>query len=223
MIRILIVDDQHLVRAGVRMLCESAPDLQVVGEAANGAEAVRLAEEVVPDVVVMDLRMPGMDGTTATVQILAARPAIRVVILTTFDDDDHLYPALAAGAVGFLAKDVDPADLLQAIRKAADGEGPFTPGVLRRLVAQAVRARNSENDHPLCDLDLTSRERDVLELVAAGLSNVEIAARLHFGMTTVKTHLANLMAKTGSPNRVRLAVLASRSRLGKDGSHLDKA
>ncbi len=208
MIRVLLVDDQQLIRAGLRMLCESASDVQVVGEASNGVEGVRLADQLRPDVVLMDLRMPGLDGTAATARILAARPATRVVVLTTFDDDAHLYPALAAGACGFLAKDVAPADLLDAVRRAADGDSPFSPAVLRRLVHQAVRSRAGTAAEAGPGPELTPREREVLKLVGEGLANAEIAERLHLGVTTVKTHVANLMTKTGCPNRVRLAVLA---------------
>ncbi|MEU8077768.1 response regulator transcription factor [Catellatospora citrea] len=208
MIRVLLVDDQRLVRAGLRMLCESVPDMQVVGEAADGAAAVRLAEQLHPDVVLMDLRMPGVDGTTATSRILAQRPSARVLVLTTFDDDDHLYPALAAGACGFLVKDASPDELLDGVRRAAAGDSPFSPAVLRRLVEQAVRHQRA----PVAVPDLpgvTEREREVLALVGQGLSNPEIAARLHLGVTTVKTHVANLMTKTGSANRVQLAVHAA--------------
>ena len=208
MIRVLLVDDQQLIRAGLRMLCESVPDMEVVGEAADGATAVRLAEQVHPDVVLMDLRMPGVDGTTATSRILARRPSARVVVLTTFDDDDHLYPALAAGACGFLVKDASPAELLDGVRRAAAGDSPFSQAVLRRLVEQAVRtqgARAPARTPP----GVTDRERDVLALVAIGLSNPEIATRLHLGVTTVKTHVANLMTKTGSANRVQLAIYAA--------------
>ncbi|MGW7753998.1 response regulator transcription factor [Streptomyces violaceusniger] len=209
MIRILVVDDQQLVRMGLRMLFEQAQDIEIQGEADNGAEAVRLAERLTPDVVLMDLRMPGMDGITATRRILAARPATRVVALTTFDDDDHLYPMLAAGACGFLVKDTPPAELLDAVRRAANGEAPFSRNILDRLVAQALHAR-SPSDTPM-DLPvpaITPREREVLGLLGVGLSNKEIADRLHLGVTTVKTHVANLMAKTGRDNRIRLAVLA---------------
>ncbi|WP_327001825.1 response regulator transcription factor [Dactylosporangium sp. NBC_01737] len=209
MIRVLLVDDQQLVRAGLRMLCESDVDIEVVAEADNGRDAVRLAGELHPDVVMMDLRMPGMDGTTATARIRAAHPACRVVVVTTFDDDDHLYPALAAGACGFLVKDAAPAELLAGIHRAADGDSPFSPGVLRRLVDRAVRAREAEPKTALPSI--TPRERDVLRLVAAGLTNQEIADQLHLGITTVKTHVTSLMTKTGSPNRVRLAMLAIRA------------
>jgi DNA-binding NarL/FixJ family response regulator len=203
-IRVLLVDDQQLVRAGLRMLCDAQPDIEVVGEAGNGAEAVRLVERLVPDVVVMDLRMPGVDGITATGRITAARPGVRVVALTTFGDDDHLYPALTAGACGFLLKDAPPAELLDGIRRAASGDSPFSPEVLQRIVRRAVQARTAA---PPLPPGLTDRERDVLELVAEGLSNTEIAERLHIGVTTVKTHITSLMAKTGAPNRVRLALL----------------
>jgi DNA-binding NarL/FixJ family response regulator len=205
-IRVLLVDDQRLVRAGLRMLCESAPDLEVVGEAENGQQAIRLAEQVAPDVVLMDLRMPLVDGTTATTRIRAARPSVRVVVLTTFDDDDHLFPALAAGACGFLVKDAAPSELLAAVRTAAAGESPFSPSVLRRLVDRAVRSR--EPAPSTLPASVTAREREVLALVGAGLSNKEIGDRLHLGVTTVKTHVTSLLAKTGASNRIRLALLA---------------
>ncbi|MEU4678580.1 response regulator transcription factor [Micromonospora sp. NPDC023737] len=217
MIRVLLVDDQRLVRAGLRMLCDSAPDLTVVGEAENGQQAIRLAEQVTPDVVLMDLRMPLVDGTAATARILANRPAVRVVVLTTFDDDDHLFPALAAGACGFLVKDASPDELLAAIRQAAAGDTPFSPAVLRRLVDQAVRARIGAAPGASLPATLTARERDVLACVGAGLSNREIADRLHLGVTTVKTHVTSLLAKTGAGNRIRLALLAAQSGLTVEG------
>ncbi|MEU8209413.1 response regulator transcription factor [Micromonospora sp. NPDC049044] len=205
MIRVLLVDDQHLIRAGLRMLCDAQPDIDVVGEADNGREAIPLAGRLRPDVVVMDLRMPGVDGITATTRILAEHPRTRILVLTTFGDDDHLYPALTAGACGFLLKDAPPTELLDGIRRAASGDSPFSPEVLQRLVQRAVLAR-PETPRPVSGL--TARERDVLELVAEGLSNTEIADRLHIGVTTVKTHITSLMTKTGSPNRVRLALFA---------------
>ncbi|MET0415456.1 MAG: response regulator transcription factor [Actinoplanes sp.] len=208
MIRVLLVDDQQLIRAGLRMLCAAEPDLEVVGEAGDGREAVTLAERLSPDVVVMDLRMPGVDGITATGRILAARPAARVLVLTTFGDDDHLYPALTAGACGFLLKDAPPAELLDGIRRAAAGESPFSSDVLQRLVRRAVHATAGQARPPA---GLTAREQDVLDLVGQGLSNTEIAERLHIGVTTVKTHITALMTKTNSPNRVRLALLAHRT------------
>lgn len=210
MIRVLLVDDQQLVRAGLRMLCDSADDLEVVGEAEDGHEAVLLAESRAPDVVLMDLRMPRVDGIVATRRITERVPSARVVVLTTFDDDDHLYPALAAGASGFLAKDMSPERLLDAIRRAHAGETPFTPRVLRRLVDRAVRGTTvgAAPAKPALDIELTAREHDVLELVGAGQSNAEISERLHMGVTTVKTHIANLMSKTSCANRVQLAVFA---------------
>ncbi|MBB0229387.1 response regulator [Streptomyces calidiresistens] len=211
MIRVVVVDDQELVRAGLRMLCEATPDIEVVGEAGEGAGAVRVVSALLPDVVLMDLRMPGTDGVTATRRILRERPASRVVVLTTFDDDDHLYPALEAGACGFLAKDSRPRELVDAIRRAAAGGGAFGEPVLRRLVGRAVRAGTSpagtEGD-PVPEL--TPREREVLALLGEGLSNAEIGRRLHLGVTTVKTHVASLLEKTGSANRVHLAVFAVR-------------
>jgi DNA-binding NarL/FixJ family response regulator len=203
-IRTLLVDDQRLVRAGLRMLCETTDDIEVVGEAADGAEATRLVDQLEPDVVLMDLHMPGVDGTTATERIAAAHPAIAVLVLTTFDDDEHLYPALAAGAQGFLGKDAPPETLLDAIRRSAAGESPFSAAVLTRIVRTAVTAHH---DRPPLD-GLSHRERDVLALVSEGLSNAEIAERLHVAVSTVKTHVTSLMNKTGATNRVRLAVLA---------------
>lgn len=205
MIRVLLVDDQHLIRAGLRMLCDAQPDIEVVGEAGDGRQAISLAARLVPDVVVMDLRMPGVDGITATSRILTERPATRILVLTTFGDDDHLYPALTAGACGFLLKDAPPADLLDGIRRAAGGESPFSQEVLRRLVRRAVDAR-AETRRTV--QGLTAREQEVLDLVAEGLTNAEIAERLHIGITTVKTHITSLMTKTDSPNRVRLALFA---------------
>jgi DNA-binding NarL/FixJ family response regulator len=208
MIRVLLVDDQELIRAGLRMLCDAEPGMEVVGEAGDGRTAVELAARLAPDVIVMDLRMPGVDGITATSRIVGGRPASRVLVLTTFGDDDHLYPALQAGACGFLLKDAPPAELLNGIRQAASGESPFSRDVLRRLVRRAVDARP---EPPRRVENLTVREQEVLDLVGEGLSNTEIAERMHIGVTTVKTHITALMTKTGSPNRVRLALLAHRS------------
>lgn len=203
-VRVLIADDQQLVRAGVRMLCETAADLEVVGEATGGADAVRLAARTNPDVILMDLRMPGTDGIQAAERILAARPVARIVALTTFDDDENLYRALQAGMCGFLVKDSHPTQLLDAIHRAAEGDPVFSPDVLRRVIGTALihRAPVTAPRGP----ELTPREREVLALLADGLPNAEIGARLNMGITTVKTHVANLMAKTGADNRVRLAV-----------------
>ncbi|AFU04489.1 response regulator [Nocardia brasiliensis] len=207
MITVLLVDDQRLVRAGLRMLIDATPDLEVIGEAADGAAAIRSAAELSPDLILMDLRMPGLDGVAATEQIVGARPSAKVLVLTTFDDDEHLFPALAAGAAGYLIKDTEPSELLAAIRRTADGDMLFSPNLLRRLVDRAVATR-PEPESPAAQAELTPREREVLSLVGAGWSNQEIADRLHLGVTTVKTHVANLMSKTGCDNRVRLAVYA---------------
>ncbi len=216
MIRVLLVDDHRLIRAGLRALCESESDIEVVGEASDGREAVQLAASTAPDVVLMDLRMPKQDGIRTTRTILGARPSIRVLVLTTFDDDDHLYPALEAGACGFLVKDAAPAELLDSIRRAARDENPYSPSVLRRLVGQATRSRENLDTGVRAD-DLTGREREVLALLSAGLSNAEIGERLSLGLTTVKTHVANLLTKTDRLNRVQLAVLAVHLGLHGDG------
>ncbi|ORM37906.1 response regulator transcription factor [Williamsia sp. 1135] len=208
MIRLLIVDDQRLVRAGLRMLCESTEDIDVVGEGSNGAEAIRLAAELAPDVILMDLRMPGLDGIEATRQIVRSGSASKVLVLTTFDDDSHLYPALSAGAAGFLVKDTAPADLADAIRRVVDGDLPFSPSLLRRIVDRAVEEGRAPE--PVDVVELSPRESEVLGLVGEGLGNQEIADHLHLGVSTVKSHVASLMAKTGCNNRVRLAVWAYR-------------
>ncbi|MFW0791161.1 response regulator [Gordonia sp. CPCC 205333] len=210
MIGVLIADDQKLVRAGLRMLCESAPDIEILGEAGNGVEAVAQSAELDPDVILMDLRMPGLDGIGATEQIAGTARRGRILVLTTFDDDDHLYPALAAGASGFVVKDSEPAELLVAIRRVADGEMVFSPVLLQRVVDRAVSTGRTEK---VADeqISLTGRETEVLGFVAEGMSNGEIAERLHLSVTTVKTHVANLLSKTGCDNRVRLAIFHLRS------------
>jgi DNA-binding NarL/FixJ family response regulator len=215
-IRLLLVDDQRLVRAGLRALCAAEPDIEIVGEAVDGRDAVLLAERLVPDVILMDLRMPRMDGIEATTAILRVRPQARITVLTTFDDDDHLYPALAAGACGFLVKDATPEELLDGIRRAARDENPFSPPVLRRLVSHAMSGRTEARTPAAQEVPLTARERDVLRLLGAGLSNADIGERLHLGVTTVKTHVGNLMTKTGYANRVQLAVFAVRAGLSED-------
>lgn len=207
-----MVDDQELVRSGLRMLCESASDIEIVGEARNGSEAVRLAADKLPDVVLMDLRMPVMDGIEASTVILAERPAVKVVALTTFDDDDHLYPALAAGACGLLTKDSSPAELLTAIRRAAAGENPFSTGVLRRVMDRALTVDDTPGPRVTLPA-LTDREREVLTNLGYGLSNADIAEQLNVSVTTVKTHIAAVMDKTGSRSRVTLALLAVRAGL----------
>ncbi|TWS19440.1 response regulator transcription factor [Tsukamurella asaccharolytica] len=209
---VLIVDDQRLIRDGLKMLLSAAPDFTVAGEATNGDEAARAYRELAPDVVLMDLRMPGVDGVRGIEQIIAADPAARIVVLTTFDDDEHMYPALAAGAVGFLVKDIAPDALLDNLRRALDGEVPMSPGPARRVLGDAVRARTASPAPSVREpaVPLTERENDVLTLVAEGLSNAAIAGRLHVAESTVKAHVANLRQKTGAGSRVELARFAFR-------------
>ena len=217
MIRAVVVDDQGLVRAGVRVLLQTAPDIEVVGEAADGHEAVRLAERLRPDVVLMDIRMPRVDGIEATRRILTSVPQANILMLTTFAEDDDVYGALAAGAVGFLVKDGQPEDMIDAVRRAARGEPLLAPSVLARVVERARRSHDADRvtaAQPDADAQtlarLTPRERDVLTLVGAGLSNADIAARLHVGVTTVKTHIVAMLDKLGVRNRVQAGVLAHR-------------
>jgi DNA-binding NarL/FixJ family response regulator len=210
-IRVLIADDQILVRAGVRMLLQANSDMEVVGEADDGAEAVRLAERHLPDVILMDLRMPRVDGLEAIRRVLAARPGARIVVLTTFAEDANVYAALRAGAVGFLVKDDEPERMVDAVRRAHAGEQLLAPSVLRRVVERFLDAE--ERAAVPGPRGLTEREVEVLALVGTGLSNAEIAERLHVGVTTVKTHIAAAMEKLGLRNRIQAAVVAHRSGL----------
>ncbi|MGH8792671.1 MAG: response regulator [Stackebrandtia sp.] len=208
MIRVVIADDQQLVRAGVEMLLRSAGGVDVVGEAADGAAAVRLAEEHKPDVILMDIRMPRVDGIEATRRILKARPSARIVMLTTFAEDENVYAALRAGAIGFLVKDDDPRHMVEAVRRAAAGDTILAAPVLHRVVQHAVGASVAPT---VAGGDrLTAREREVLALVGAGLSNAEIADQLHVGVTTVKTHVSSVMDKLQLRNRIQAAVTAHR-------------
>ncbi|MEV0383512.1 response regulator transcription factor [Nonomuraea sp. NPDC050643] len=211
MIRVLVADDQALVRAGVRMLLQATGDMEVVGEAEDGAEAVRLAERHLPDVILMDLRMPRVDGLEAIRRVLGARPGARIVVLTTFAEDGNVYAALRAGAVGFLVKDDDPERMVDAVRRAAAGEQLLAPSVLRRVVERFLDAE--EQATPSAPPGLTERELEVLALVGTGLSNAEIAEELHVGVTTVKTHIAAAMDKLGLRNRIQAAVVAHRTGL----------
>ncbi len=210
MIRVLLADDQALVRAGFKVLLESAPDIEVAGEAATGAEAVALAGETRPDVVLMDIRMPNMDGLEATRRIVADRDmaGIRVLILTTFEVDEYVFEALRSGASGFAVKDIEPAELLQAVRVVARGDALLSPTVTRRLIAEFA-GRPEQRRVSAADLNvLTEREREVMALVAAGHSNDEIAAELYISPATAKTHVSRAMSKLGARDRAQLVVLA---------------
>jgi DNA-binding NarL/FixJ family response regulator len=219
-IRVLVADDQTLVRAGFRVLVESAPDLEVVGEAGDGVEAVELARRELPDVVLMDIRMPRMDGLEATRRIVALDRAegVRVLVLTTFDLDEYVYEALRAGASGFLLKDTPPADLLAAIRVVAAGDALLAPGVTRRLIAEFARRPEPSAVTPAALAALTDREREVLALVARGLSNAEIAELLVVSGATAKTHVSRVLAKLHARDRAQLVMLAYETGLVTPGS-----
>jgi RNA polymerase sigma factor (sigma-70 family) len=204
-IRVLLVDDHALARTGLRMVLDAEPDIEVVGEAANGRQAIHSVGRLKPDVVLMDVRMPELDGIAATREIAGTA---RVLILTTFDLDEYVYDALAAGASGFLLKDVGPEQLTAGIRVVASGDALLAPTVTRRLIDELVAARRRQAT-PAPALDsLTPREREVLELVAQGLSNVEIAELLVVEETTVKTHVSRLLAKLGLRDRVQAVIFA---------------
>ena len=216
MIRVLIVDDDDLMRAGLRAVLSSDPSIEVAGEAADGAEAVKAAGQLAPDVVLMDVRMPELDGIAATREITDAGGP-RVLILTTFDLDEYVYDALAAGASGFLLKDVGPEQLTEAIRVVASGEALLAPTVTRRLIDELVRGGRRRLRTPPGLDELTPRELEVLELVAQGLSNAEIAELLTVEETTIKTHVSRLLAKLGLRDRVQAVVLAYESGLAGGG------
>ena len=209
-IRVLLADDQALVRAGFRVLLERDVGVEVVGEAADGAEAVAAARALRPDVVLMDVRMPVLDGIEATRTICGDErlAGVRVVVLTTYELDEYVFAALRAGASGFLVKDIDPADLRQAVRVVAAGEALLSPGVTRRLIAEFVATGAPGQLDPGRLAPLTEREREVLALVGGGLSNREIAARLFMSPATAKTHVSRAMTKLGARDRAQLVVLA---------------
>ena len=219
MIRVLLADDQPLIRGGIRALLEVEPEIEVVGEAADGAGAVASAAALRPDVVLMDIRMPGMDGLEATRLIVAdpALAAVHVVILTTFDLDEYVFEAIRIGAAGFLVKNSEPAELARGVRAAATGEALLSPGATRRLIGDyAARAKRAPA--AVSGLDqLTDRERQVLVLVAEGLSNADIAARLVVSPLTAKTHVSRILGKLGARDRAHLVVIAYESGLVQPG------
>ncbi|WP_420111588.1 response regulator [Pseudactinotalea sp.] len=220
MIRLLIADDQELIRAGLRALLARTEDIEVVGDAADGLAAVEQVRALLPDVVLMDIRMPGIDGIEATRRIVAepALTAVRVLVLTTFDTDDHVFDALRAGAAGFLLKDARPDELRAAVRTIADGGALLAPAVTRRVVTAAVAggATPDPDDHPTA-ASLTDRERDVLTLIGQGLDNAAIAELLVISPATARTYVSRLLAKTHSRDRAQLVVLAYESGLVRPG------
>ena len=218
MISVVLADDQSLVRAGFRALLDAQNDIEVVGEAVNGEAAVRLAAELTPDVVLMDIRMPGVDGLSATRRIAEDERSteVRVVILTTFGLDEYVFEAIRAGASGFLVKDTEPEELVQAVRVVAGGEALLSPGVTKKLIAEfAARAKEPKTVDGLDEL--TDREREVLALVAEGLSNKEIGDRLVVSPATAKTHVSRAMGKLRARDRAQLVVIAYESGLARPG------
>ncbi|MFD7733472.1 response regulator [Kitasatospora phosalacinea] len=215
MIRILLADDQRLVRAGIRSILDDEDDLHVVAEAADGHAALAACRELQPDIVLMDIRMPGMDGLEAARRIAADRQlaAVKVVVLTTFDLDEYVYGALRAGATGFLVKDTEPAELIQAVRVAVRGDALISPSVTRRLIAEfANRPDRTRRPDPRLDA-LTAREREVMQLIATGHTNDEIAARLVVSPLTAKTHVSRIMAKLGARDRSQVVIMAYEYRM----------
>ncbi|MFJ9562338.1 response regulator [Streptomyces fuscichromogenes] len=208
-VRVVLADDQPLVRSGLRVIMADHPDLEVVGEAATGAEAVQLVRDASPDVVVMDIRMPGMDGIEATRLITAGSATTRVLVLTTFDEDDHVYGALRAGASGFVVKDMALDDILAAIRVVASGDALIAPGVTRRLIADFIRRPAAVPERSPGPVEgITEREREVLTLVGRGRSNTEIAEDLFITVATAKSHVSRLLTKLGARDRVQLVITA---------------
>jgi len=218
MIRVVLADDQTLIRRGLRALLDSEPDIEVVGEAGDGDEAVALARSQRPDVVLMDIRMPGTDGLAATRTISedGELTAVRIIILTTFDLDEYVFETLRSGASGFLVKDTEPADLLRALRIVAEGESLLAPRATRRLIEEYATRSKPAGLAPALDV-LTAREREVMTQVAAGLSNDEIAERLYISVATAKTHVSRSMIKLGARDRAQLVVYAYETGLVRPG------
>jgi DNA-binding NarL/FixJ family response regulator len=218
MTRVALVDDQALVRAGFAALLDAEDDIEVVGEAADGDEALRLLRRTRPDVVLMDIRMPGLDGIEATKQVAAdaALASVHVIILTTFELDEYVFEGLRAGAAGFLVKDTDASELIRAIRVVAAGDALLSPAVTRRLIAEFATRSRSTRRTPADD-NLTAREREVVTLIAAGLSNEEIADKLYMSVSTAKTHATRAMIKLGARDRSQLVVFAYESGLVRPG------
>jgi len=214
-IRVLVADDQPLVRSGFRMVLDERPDLELVGEAADGLEALRLSRELDPDVILMDVRMPNMDGVEATRRLVESGARARVLVLTTFDLDEYVYAAIRAGASGFLLKDVEPAALVDAIRVVAAGNSLFGPEATQRLLDQFAQPASSERAEEL--EQLTDREREILSLMAHGLSNAELAERLYLTEATVKSHVSSIFRKLGVRDRVQAVIAAYEAGLVRPG------
>ncbi len=220
MIRVLVADDEALVRGGISMILEAQPDMEVVGQAQDGAEAIRLSRELAPDVALLDIRMPGVSGIDATREIVAeGRPPVRVLILTTFDDDEYLYEAMRAGASGFLLKSLPPEQLASAVRSVADGECLLAPAITRRLIERFVRRPPPGTSVPPELAELTERELEVLRLVARGLSNSEIASFLFVSEGTVKTHVNRVFRKLALRDRVHAVLFAYETGLVQPGEN----
>jgi DNA-binding NarL/FixJ family response regulator len=218
-IRVLVCDDQALVRSGFRMILDARDDIEVVGEAQDGREAIELAQEIDPDVILMDVRMPDIDGVEATRRLVAAGSRARILILTTFDLDEYVYDALRAGASGFLLKDVHPPQLAEAIRVVAGGEALLAPSVTRRLLDRFAETSPDEETKPPPALEsLTERELEVLKLLAGGLSNAELAEQLFLSETTVKSHISSVLRKLDLRDRVQAVVLAYEAGLVRPGA-----
>jgi DNA-binding NarL/FixJ family response regulator len=221
MIGVVVADDQDLVRAGFRMILEVEDDIEVLGEAGTGAEAVEAARALDPHVVLMDIRMPGTDGIWATRRIGEAGLRARVLMLTTFDAEEHVYDAMRAGASGFMLKNAPPAQLVDAVRATAAGDAQVAPAIVRRLVEELIRRPRPGTERPAGLDELTDRELDVLKLVARGLSNAEIAAELFLGAATVRTHVSRILAKLRLRDRTQAVVVAYESGLVQPGAPFD--